>query len=149
MTSCWIIPARETIPSLAISFHCLDESITSRLHTLIRSQKYCTLRPITDYKILHVVVTRNSLKYCHNLSISVQSLMTCCIMSHTETLFQIVSQVLLHDNYMAISRYASGPVAKLHTSLAHANLINPITHSHKSWNNTPSVASSSYNNPVY
>jgi len=39
-----------------------------------------------------------------------------------------------------------GPVAKLHTSFAHANLINSITHSHKSWNNTPS---SSYNNPVY
>jgi len=70
-------------------------------------------------------------------------------MNQTETMFQIVSQVLLDDNYyMAISRYASGPVAKL-TSFAHANLINPITHSHKSLNNTPSVALSSYNNPVY
>jgi len=38
--------------------------------------------------------------------------MTCCTMNQTETLFQIVSQVLLHDNYMAISRYASGPVAQ-------------------------------------
>ena len=44
--------------------------------------------------------------------ISVQSLMTCCTMNQTETLFQIVSQVLLHDNYMAIFRYASGPVAQ-------------------------------------
>jgi len=53
-------------------------------------------------------------------------------MNQTETLFQIVSQVLLYDNYMAISRYVSGPVAKLHISFAHANLIDPITHSHKS-----------------
>jgi len=50
-----------------------------------RNTAHTTHNSTFDYKILHVV-TRNSLKCCLNLSISVQSLMTCCTLNQTETL---------------------------------------------------------------